>query len=92
MSHSKIDAVVLGATGYVGGETLRLLSHHPVFELKAAVARSAVGQGIGQTFPHLSGVYAGTEFSAIESIEFHATRALGFVFLPAPRKRSGHVA
>ena len=61
--------MVLGATGYVGGETLRLLSQHPVFELEAAVARSAVGRSIGQTFPHLAGTYAGTQFASLDSVQ-----------------------
>ena len=35
-----IDAIVLGATGYVAGEALRLIAHHPRFELAGAVART----------------------------------------------------
>ncbi len=35
-----IQAAVLGATGYVGGEFLRLLASHPDFELAAAVSDS----------------------------------------------------
>ena len=33
-----IQSVVLGATGYVGGELLRLLANHPSFEAAAAVS------------------------------------------------------
>ena len=33
-----IQAVVLGGAGYVGGELLRLLHAHPVFQLAAAVS------------------------------------------------------
>ena len=33
-----IPAIVLGATGYVGGELLRLIAGHPNFELAAAVS------------------------------------------------------
>ncbi|MDH3983875.1 MAG: hypothetical protein OEV02_06695, partial [Gammaproteobacteria bacterium] len=32
-----IPTVVLGASGYVGGELLRLIAGHPVFSLQAAV-------------------------------------------------------
>jgi N-acetyl-gamma-glutamyl-phosphate reductase common form len=59
-----IQAVVLGATGYVGGELLRLIAAHPNFEIAAAVSASRNGQLISETFPHLVGAYAGTTFSA----------------------------
>ena len=55
---ASIPAVILGATGYVGGELLRLLADHPHFELAAAVSDSAAGQPIAGTFPHL-GIVAG---------------------------------
>jgi N-acetyl-gamma-glutamyl-phosphate reductase len=45
-------AVVLGASGYLGGELLRLLSYHPDLELTAAVSRSGAGKTIGEVAPH----------------------------------------
>ena len=59
-----IKSIVLGATGYVGGELLRLIAAHPQFELAAAVSESRSSQAIGETFPHLSTVYAGEVFRA----------------------------
>lgn len=59
-----IQAVVLGATGYVGGELLRLIAAHPNLQLAAAVSESRSGQLIADTFPHLTGVYADTCFSS----------------------------
>ncbi len=50
----KISAVVLGGTGYVGGELLRLLSVHPRFELAAAVSESRSGEPIAGTFANLA--------------------------------------
>jgi len=61
---SPIQAVVLGAGGYVGGELLRLLAAHTNFELAAAVSDSRADQAIADTFPHLSQVLAGTSFVA----------------------------
>ncbi len=49
-----IPAVVLGASGYVGGELLRLIATHPQFELAAAVSDSRAGSPIGDAFAHLS--------------------------------------
>jgi len=48
-----IKAVVLGASGYVGGELIRLIANHPNFELAAAVSGSRNGQRIAATFGHL---------------------------------------
>ena len=54
----KISAVVLGATGYVGGELLRLISQHPNFELAAAVSNSRNGYPIAATFPNLASAFS----------------------------------
>jgi len=54
---NRIDAIVLGATGYVGGEFLRLVHAHPVFRLAAAVSGSRSGARIADVFPHLGAAY-----------------------------------
>ncbi len=59
-----IQAVVLGGTGYVGGELLRLLAAHPQFELAAAVSESKAGAPIAETFGHLASAYPETRFVA----------------------------
>ena len=41
---SRIPAVIIGASGYVGGELLRLIAGHPNFELAAAVSDSVAGK------------------------------------------------
>ncbi len=52
-----IPVAVLGATGYVSGEILRLIAGHPSLDLVAAVSDSAAGRPIASTFPHLASVY-----------------------------------
>ena len=49
-----IPAAVLGATGYVGAEIMRLIATHPGFDLTAAVSGSQAGTPIGGSFPHLA--------------------------------------
>ena len=61
---TSIQAVVLGATGYVGGELLRLIATHPNLQLSAAVSASCSDQPIADTFPHLASAYADTLFSS----------------------------
>ena len=50
------SVAVLGASGYAGGELLRLLSAHPALTLTAAVGRNSAGEPLGSLHPHLAGV------------------------------------
>jgi N-acetyl-gamma-glutamyl-phosphate reductase common form len=58
-----IPAVVLGATGYVGGEILRLIGSHPHYQLAAAISESRGGDAIADVFPNLAGSFAGRSFT-----------------------------
>ena len=46
-------AAVAGATGYAGGEVLRLLATHPDIEIGAVTANSSAGDRLGKHHPHL---------------------------------------
>ncbi|QGN57057.1 N-acetyl-gamma-glutamyl-phosphate reductase [Nostocoides sp. HKS02] len=48
-----IRAAVAGASGYAGGEILRLLLSHPEVEIGAVTAGSSAGQRLGDLHPHL---------------------------------------
>lgn len=52
-----IKTVVIGGTGYVAGEILRLIAGHPDFEFAAAASDSQAGKPIAATFPHLASAY-----------------------------------
>ena len=69
--NSPIKAVVLGASGYVGGELLRLVATHPNFELAAAVSDSRAGQPVADVFGHLSQLLRETSFVARD--DWHAS-------------------
>src|SRR5215469_16737035 len=47
---------VAGASGYAGGELLRLLAGHPGFDLAATTADSSAGRTVAQVHPHLAAV------------------------------------
>ena len=61
---TSIQAVVLGASGYVGGELLRLIAAHPDFDLAAAVSDSRAGTAVAETFGHLSQALPDVNFVA----------------------------
>ncbi|HYK95802.1 MAG TPA: N-acetyl-gamma-glutamyl-phosphate reductase [Candidatus Dormibacteraeota bacterium] len=46
---------IIGATGYGGGEVVRLLSRHPAVEIAALQGRDRGGEPIGRSQPHLAG-------------------------------------
>ncbi len=50
-----LKAAVLGASGYTGAETVRLLAGHPQVEAGAATGHSLAGKKLSQIFPHLAG-------------------------------------
>lgn len=89
---SEIQAVVMGASGYVGGELLRLIAGHPDYELAAAVSDGRAGTAVTDTFGHLSVALAGTRFVArshwLDSIEDGSKVAF---FSAAPHGASAEV-
>jgi N-acetyl-gamma-glutamyl-phosphate reductase len=52
-----VPAVVLGGTGYVAGELLRLIALHPQLRLAAVMSDSAPGEPVAGAFPHLQSAY-----------------------------------
>jgi len=50
-----IKAGIIGASGYTGGELLRLLVNHPNVKLELATSRSLAGKPVTETHRHLEG-------------------------------------
>jgi len=48
-----LSVAIAGASGYAGGELLRLLSAHPEFEIATVTAHSNAGQPLASVHPHL---------------------------------------
>jgi N-acetyl-gamma-glutamyl-phosphate reductase common form len=59
-----VPAIVLGGTGYVAGELLRLLAGHPRFALAAVMSDSQPGEPVAKAFPHLAAAHADTCFKS----------------------------
>jgi len=62
--HCMIRTAILGASGYVGGELMRLIAHHPAMDVAVAFGASAAGQPVGTAHPHLSLAYGDRCFAA----------------------------
>lgn len=59
-----IRVAILGASGFVGGELLRLLHGHPDMEVAVAFGASAAGKRVADTHPHLALAYPALMLSA----------------------------
>ena len=75
---------VVGASGYAGGELLRILSTHPFFVVEAVSAHSNAGELITSLHPHLSS-FSGKRFSQFSPDLFSAC---DLVFLALPHGES----
>lgn len=79
---------VVGASGYAGGEVVRLLSNHPAFELAVLAAGAKAGQPVIDVHPGL------TSFSerTFAATDVDSLAALDIVFLALPHGQSAAIA
>jgi N-acetyl-gamma-glutamyl-phosphate reductase len=88
----EVPTIVLGGTGYVAGELLRLIAGHPNLALAGILSDSQPGESVAKAFPHLASVYADTKFSSIEEIEgLIRTLPHSAVFSAAPHGASAQL-
>ena len=81
----RIPALILGGTGYVAGEVLRLVLGHPHFALAGLMSDSQPGEPVGNSFPHLAAVLGDTRFkSQAEMEQLVATLPRSAIFSAAP--------
>jgi N-acetyl-gamma-glutamyl-phosphate reductase common form len=87
---ARIPTVVLGGTGYVAGELLRLIAGHPHLELAAAMSESRPGEPLAKAFPHLGAACGDTRFKSQAEVQalVSGTRECA-VFSAAPHGVSG---
>ena len=78
---------VIGASGYAGGELLRLLAMHPEFEVCTVTAHSNAGEAITTVHPHLTS-YNERTFSSFNAKDFDCCE---LIFLALPHGESAGV-
>lgn len=82
-----LRVAIVGASGYAGGELIRLVSQHPELELITVTANSSVGQKVSQFDPD-------SDYSELVFVETTAENLAGHdvIFLALPHTQSAEVA
>lgn len=83
-----LRVAVAGASGYAGGEILRLLTSHPGVEIGAVTGHSSAGRTLGEVQPQLGGLAD----RVLEETSPVALRGHDVVFLALPHGQSGSLA
>ena len=97
--HQKFSVGIIGASGYTGAETLRLLTQHPNLELKVATGDSMAGTRLADLYPSLAAAYGNRTFDTFDE---EGLDGLDLVFVglphgvsmgvvPGVRGRVGHI-
>lgn len=81
-----LRVAVAGASGYAGGELVRLLSGHPEFDVVTVTAHANAGQTVGSVHPHL----ATLDLTLVETTP-DALSGHDVVFLALPHGKSGEL-
>lgn len=84
-----IDVAILGASGFVGAELLRLCAGHPTLRPVKMFGDSQAGQPLGDVHPHLALAYPEPR---IERFEPAALDGIGLVFTALPHGESQRIA
>ena len=83
-----VRVAVAGASGYAGGELLRLISAHPDLELGAVTAGTNAGAAVTDVHPHLAGLTDRT----FDELDPDRLTAADLVFLALPHDESAALA
>lgn len=84
-----IRTAILGASGYVGGELLRLLAAHPRLAAARVFGESKAGLHVGAVHPHLAATYPE---ATIERFDAKALDGIDVVFAALPHGHSQRIA
>lgn len=86
--HMEFSVAVVGASGYAGGEVLRILANHPQIQIGALTAGSSAGTRLTDHHPHLRSLAD----RIIEPTHAHRLAEHDVVVLALPHGASGTIA
>jgi len=86
MTNKKIKVAVIGASGYTGGELLRLLSGHPHVSIALTISsEKSAGRALTELFPNLTSILS----LPLENLEpGTVAKQVDFVFLALPHTQA----
>ena len=84
-----IRTAILGASGYVGGELLRLIAAHPQLVPAKLFGESKAGQAVGAVHPHLAAAFSG---AVVEKFDQAALDGVDLLFAALPHGHSQKLA
>lgn len=84
-----IDAMILGASGYVGGELLRQLAAHPHIRPTLLIGDSGAGKPVAEVHPHMAIAYPE---ATIISFDPAMLADVGLVLAALPQGKSQEIA
>lgn len=79
---------IIGASGFAGGEILRIVAAHPAFEVDQLCASSSVGKKLGEFHPQLPQL-AQRKLTAVDPVTLKESAV---IFLALPHGQSGKIA
>ncbi|WP_420436141.1 N-acetyl-gamma-glutamyl-phosphate reductase [Candidatus Poriferisocius sp.] len=81
----KIPVGIIGASGFVGAELMRLLAHHDGFDVRFVTGDTQAGQPVADLYPHLAAIGTEQEF-----VKYDPTLLddVGLAFLALPHGQS----
>lgn len=85
---AKYTVAVAGATGYAGGEALRILASHPNMEVSCVTGHSSVGHRLGEFLPHIPSL----QNLKVEDTTPQALNGHDIIILALPHGASGALA
>lgn len=83
-----IRTAILGASGYVGGELLRLIAAHPQLAATKLFGESKAGQKLSAVHPHLAAAYSDAVIEKFDG----ALDGIDLVFAALPHGNSQRIA
>ena len=87
----RIPTLIVGGTGYVAGELLRLVAGHPQLELQGVSSETAAGTAVSAAFPHLSPALRAEAFINQTALAARMTGGTMALFAAAPHAVSAGV-
>jgi len=86
-----VRVAVAGASGYAGGELLRLLAGHPDLEIGAVTGASSAGKPVTEAHPNLTGhpAFDGRSFEATDASTLSGAE---LIFMALPHGESAELA